>query len=99
MAQTPEGKVKDRIKKILKQYNIYYAMPMGTGYGNAGVPDFLCCMKGEFLSIEAKADETSKVTALQVKQISEIEMAGGWGWIVHANNIHLFEQWIKEKVG
>ena len=38
---TPEAKVKAKIKALLKQYNVYYAMPIGTGYGNAGVPDLL----------------------------------------------------------
>jgi hypothetical protein len=95
MAQTPEGKVKDKIKKILKAHNIYYAMPMGTGYGNAGVPDFLCCSKGTFLAIEAKAEVNSKVTALQMLHGKEIEAAGGHFWIVHDDNIDLFEIWVK----
>jgi len=95
VAQTPEGKVKDKIKKILKAHNIYFAMPMGTGYGNAGVPDFLCCVKGQFLAIEAKADMNSKITALQLKQGQEIEASGGSFWVVHAENLHLFETWLK----
>ena len=98
MAQTPEGKVKDKIKKILKANNIYYAMPMGTGFGNSGVPDFLCCFKGRFLAIEAKADMKSKATALQVKHGEEIEKSGGYAWVVHADNIHLFEHWVKENL-
>ncbi len=98
MAQTPEGKVKDKIKKILTAHKIYYAMPIGTGYGNSGVPDFLCCMKGKFLAVEAKADMISKITALQVKQGDEIENSGGSFWIVHADNIHLFEHWVKENL-
>ena len=51
MAQTPEAKVKAKIKALLKNYGVYYAMPIGTGYGNAGVPDFLCCAGGHFLAI------------------------------------------------
>jgi len=43
MASTPEAKVKEKIKKILKERGAWYAMPMGTGYGNSGVPDFLVC--------------------------------------------------------
>ena len=82
MAQTPEGKVKDKIKKILKAHNIYYAMPMGTGYGNSGVPDFLCCIKGKFMAIEAKAGN-GQPTALQLKHMSEIEKAGGHAWLVN----------------
>ena len=52
---TPEAKVKEKIKKILKSYSVWYAMPHGAGYGDAGVPDFLCCYQGKFLAIEAKA--------------------------------------------
>jgi pantoate kinase len=96
MAQTPEGKVKDKIKKILKAHNIYFAMPMGTGFGNSGVPDFLCCFKGRFLAIEAKADAKSKATALQVKHGEDIDNSGGMWWIVNADNIEVFELWIKE---
>ena len=98
MAQTPEGKVKDKIKKILTAHKIYYAMPIGTGYGNSGVPDFLCCMKGKFLAIEAKADMKSHATQLQLKHGNDIEISGGSWWLVHADNIHLFEQWVKENL-
>ena len=96
MAKTPEAKVKDKIKKILETHDIYYAMPHGAGFGNAGVPDFLCCMNGKFLAIEAKADLSSAVTALQLRQLNDIEESGGVSWIVHADNIHLFEHWIRE---
>lgn len=73
---TPESKVKDKIKKILKAHGVYYAMPHGAGYGNAGVPDFLCCVRGYFLAIEAKA-KGGKPTALQTKNMSDIQQAGG----------------------
>jgi pantoate kinase len=95
MANTPEGKVKDKIKKILKAHNVYYAMPMGTGYGNAGVPDFLCCARGGFVAVEAKANG-GQVTALQQKNLSEIEASGGISWVVDEKNIHVFELFIKE---
>ena len=86
MAQTPEGKVKDKIKKILKAHNVYYAMPMGTGFGNAGVPDFLCCFNGRFLAIEAKANG-GKTTALQEKNIREIHEAGGDAFVIDEDNL------------
>jgi hypothetical protein len=94
MAQTPEGKVKDKIKKILKANNIYYAMPMGTGFGNAGVPDFLCCFNGKFLAIEAKANG-GQPTALQLKNMAEIEASGGHAWLVNEVTIEVFELWVK----
>ena len=94
MAQTPEGKVKDKIKKILKAHNIYYAMPMGTGFGHAGVPDFLCCYKGKFLAIEAKAAK-GQLTELQKQQMKLIEGSGGVAWVVNEINIEMFELWVK----
>lgn len=82
MAQTPEAKVKEKIKKILKEHNVYFAMPMGTGYGNSGVPDFLCCVDGKFLAIEAKAGK-GVPTALQEKNMRDIKAAGGVVMVVY----------------
>ena len=81
MASTPEAKVKAKIKAILKAHNVYYAMPIGTGYGSSGVPDFLCCVNGQFLAIEAKAGK-GKTTALQDKNLRNIEAAGGRALVV-----------------
>lgn len=82
MAATPESKVKAKIKELLKAHNVYYAMPIGTGYGNSGVPDFLCCVNGQFLAIEAKAGK-NKPTALQEKNIRDIKYAGGIALVVN----------------
>ena len=46
---TPEGKVKAKIKKVLKDKDIYYVMPATGGYGNSGAPDFLICLNGKFI--------------------------------------------------
>lgn len=86
MAKTPEAKVKDKIKSILKANNVYYAMPIGTGYGNSGVPDFLCCVNGKFLAIEAKAG-SNKPTALQEKAMSDIRKAGGEALVINDDNV------------
>lgn len=94
MAKTPEAKVKNRIKNILNEHDIYYAMPMGTGYGNSGVPDFLCCWKGKFLAIEAKAGANAP-TALQQSHLDRINDCGGEAWVVNEGNIHAFELFLK----
>jgi len=88
MAATPEAKVKDKIKKILKEHGAWYAMPMGTGYGNSGVPDFLVCLNGEFLAIEAKAGK-GVPTALQEKNMRDIEKAGGRTLVVNEKILEL----------
>lgn len=67
---------------------MYYAMPIGTGYGNSGVPDFLCCFNGEFLAIEAKAGK-GKTTALQDKHLAAILAAGGRTLIINEEQLEL----------
>jgi pantoate kinase len=88
MATTPEAKVKAKIKAILKAYGAYYAMPIGTGYGSSGVPDFLVCLNGEFLAIEAKAGK-GVPTALQLKNLREIEAAGGRTLVINEQSLEL----------
>ena len=97
MAQTPEGKVKDKIKVILKRHDVYYAMPIGTGFGNAGVPDFLCCVppNGVFLAIEAKAGK-GKTTALQDKHIDAILERGGEALVVNEDDFIKLENFLKQ---
>jgi pantoate kinase len=94
MATTPESKVKAKIKKILKDHGVYYAMPIGTGYGNSGVPDFLCCVNGNFLAIEAKAGK-GMTTALQEKNIREIKEAGGTAAVIAEAQLEYLEQLIQ----
>jgi hypothetical protein len=94
MATTPESKVKAKIKTILKANNVYYAMPIGTGYGNSGVPDFLCCVNGHFLGIEAKAGKGT-TTALQEKNIQQIKDAGGTAAVINEDTLGYLEQLIQ----
>lgn len=86
MAATPEVKVKKQIRAILDAYGVYYAMPIGTGYGNSGVPDFLCCVNGHFLAIEAKAGK-GKTTALQDAHIEKIRGCGGTALVINETNM------------
>ena len=95
MATTPEAKVKAKIKAILKAHNAYYAMPIGTGYGNSGVPDFLCCVNGKFVAIEAKAGK-GEATALQLKNLRDINNAGGYTLIIRESNFEYLTNVISE---
>lgn len=92
MAATPEAKVKAKIRKLLEKHGVYYAMPIGTGYGNAGVPDFLCCVppSGTFLAIEAKAGK-GQTTALQEKHLAAIRQANGQALVVNEAGLDVLE--------
>lgn len=93
MAATPESKVKARIKLVLEAHGAYYAMPIGSGYGHAGVPDFLCCMGGHFFSVEAKAGK-GKTTALQEAEMAKIRAAGGTTFVINEDNINQLQEWL-----
>ena len=94
MAQTPESKVKQAIKKVLAKHGVYYVMPIGSGYGNAGVPDFICNVNGKFLAIEAKAGR-GQCTALQEKNLKQINEGGGVGIVIREDSIDYREGTIK----
>lgn len=93
MSMTPEAKVKKHIKEVLKQMGAYVVMPVGSGYGNAGVPDFVVCMSGRFIGIEAKAGKGT-TTALQKEHLAAITRAGGVAVVVNESNIDQLEEFI-----
>lgn len=83
---TPEAKVKKKAVQILKQHGAYYFYPVTGGYGRSGVPDIIACYKGRFIGIECKAG-TNKPTALQQKNLTDIETADGVALVVNEENI------------
>ncbi len=95
MAATPESKVKKAIRKILDEHGAYYAMPIGTGYGRSGVPDFLVCVHGRFLAVEAKANG-GKTTALQEFNLEKIRNSGGVAMVIDETNIGDLTKWMKQ---
>ena len=97
MAATPEAKVKKQIRALLDEAAVYYAMPIGTGYGNSGVPDFLICAGGRFIAVEAKAGK-GKTTALQDMHLEKIRRCGGQAMVINETNLHLLREallWMK----
>ena len=82
MSNTPEGRVKDKVRAMLKRHQIWYFLPGNNGMGRSGVPDFVCCVGGRFVGIECKADATKRPTPLQMAAASGIERAGGRWFLV-----------------
>jgi len=100
MATTPEGRVKNRLKAMLKKLNVWYYMPQAGPFGRAGIPDKIACIGGKFVGIECKADKTKKPTPLQIKAMKEIEMAGGKCFLVYDDTtIEEVRDYIKEWLG
>ena len=85
MAQTPEKRVKTKVEAVLKNEGAYYFFPATHGYGRSGVPDIIACVNGRFLAIECKAGG-NKPTALQVREIENIRLAGGVAVVANEEN-------------
>ena len=86
MAMTPEAKVKKVVAAQLKSLGAYYFFPATGGYGRSGVPDIVGCYKGLFFGIECKAGK-NEPTALQEKNLRDIEKASGFDLVVNEENM------------
>jgi hypothetical protein len=97
MGMTPEGFVKNDIKKLLKKYqaHVWYNMPVPSGYGVSTV-DFIghCC--GRFFIVETKA-EGKEPTQLQLNMMNDSDSKGGISFTVIGRNspqLKALEDWI-----
>lgn len=74
--QKRETLFKNRVLKDLKSLpNIWILKTQEVG--RRGTPDLLICLGGEFIAIELKKDESSKITPLQEAVLGMISRAGG----------------------
>ena len=79
---TPESKIKVRIKKVLDSYGerIYCFMYVPSGYGRQTI-DYLVCVDGLFVGIEAKAPG-EQPTERQEATLADIRAAGGSAFVI-----------------
>lgn len=93
---TPEGKVKKSINKLLDKYPHYRFMPVPTGFGKRTL-DYLLCVNGKFLGIEAKRPG-EEPTELQRKTIREIRANGGETFVIDGDvGLDALERWMLEQ--
>ena len=95
MAQTPEVKVKARVRAILDAQGIYYFMPPANGYGRQGIPDIICCMDGRFVAIECKAGK-GQLTELQKRELDKIMNADGLTFVAREDNLIQLKELLNE---
>ena len=80
---TPEGRVKAKIKALLKKHEVWNFVPVSGGMGAHGIPDIIACHRGKFFGIEAKApNKKNNVSALQKMQLNGIKASGGIAMVV-----------------
>jgi hypothetical protein len=85
MAATPEGKVKDKIRKTLNAFeDVWWTAPVPYGYGESTL-DFLCGVKFRgmlaFFAIEAKAPKKHP-TPRQVLLIEKLRNMGAKVFVI-----------------
>ena len=90
MAMTPEAvsKRKDQALLIQIRERITSTQLQRWDYGRGGVPDIVGCHPESKLALRSSARPgTNKPTALQVKDLSDIGVAGGIGpvWLTKHN--------------
>jgi hypothetical protein len=92
---TPEGKVKQKITAWLKAHDVWYFMPRGTTFGRSGIPDYIACLYGRLIGIEAKAG-SNKPTALQLLEHKKMRLAGAVVFVINEHNIGELDAMLKE---
>jgi hypothetical protein len=96
---TEEGYVKDQVRKLLKEYGVYYLQPVQMGYGGKGV-DFHCVVRWRDLPIaffiETKAP-SKDLTPLQKQFKQDRHEQQNATTFVISNNTGLrkLEQWLQ----
>ena len=95
MATTPEGKVKQAVRKLLATRGIWYYMPVAGPFSAHGIPDFVCVWGGRFLGIETKAPgKRAATTANQNRVLEEITAHGGLAVVV--DHVTQLETYLEE---
>lgn len=90
---TPEGLVKERVKRMLKAYGAYWHCPVQNGMGAPSL-DFICCFKGRYFAVETKAPG-KKPTPRQEITMQQIRDAGGKVFVIDGDCSEL-EAWLNE---
>ena len=84
------------IKVLLAEFECFWYPAVAGPYSVAGIPDFICCYKGRFFGIEAKA-KGKKPTALQEMQRAKVEAAGGkWFLVDGPDSLEEVRRWVHE---
>lgn len=90
---TPEGKVKAKVKRVLKSYapHVWYDMPVPSGFGKPTL-DFIGYAWGQGFAIETKAPG-KKPTPRQEQTIADIQASHTPVFVIDGDTTEL-ETWL-----
>jgi hypothetical protein len=93
--QTPEARVKAKLKAFMTANGYYAFWAVPTGYGQTTVDCLACMPWGEFIGIECKREGIRKPTPRQAAVMARIRAAGGVTYLVTMKDGEL--EWIEIK--
>ncbi len=81
---TPEGRVKAKVNKLLKNYEpfVYRFMPVQRGMGKPAL-DYYNCGNGWFFAVETKRGPNVKITPQQIETMNHVLAAGGEIFVIY----------------
>lgn len=97
MADTPEVKLKKRLKALYKECGALLVQPIGTVFTQAGVHDHILCVLGVFVSVEVKAGKKGP-TEPQKMFGSMVRRSGGFAFCVNDYTLDRFAAALHEAV-
>lgn len=97
MADTPEVKLKKRLKALYKECSVLLVQPIGTVFTQAGVHDHILCVCGCFVSVEAKAGKKGP-TGPQKMFGRMVRQAGGHAFCINEATIDRFAAALRDAI-
>lgn len=90
---TPEGKVKEKVKAVLRKHNAYWHCPVQNGMGSPSL-DFVCCIAGYYFAIETKAGN-KRPTPRQELTIQQMQLAGAKTFVINeVEGLAELDEWL-----
>lgn len=102
---TPEGRIKDKVRKVMTDCGFYHYAVNQSGFGRRGIPDDCLVILGQHYQLEFKAhmvwnNTKSSIktlpTALQCNEMDKCRRCGGITCVIDDTNADAFISWLKE---
>lgn len=99
MTDTPETKFKNKVRKYLKDKQIWFVKFFSNMFTPSGIPDILGVLpNGKFFGLELKV-EPNKPTPLQLKNVDLINKSKGYAKVLYPKDFDDFKRYVEKIIG